>query len=170
MNKTTGLRGLQLFVGGALMLVASLSQAQWVWVDAKGVKQFSDRSPPPSVPQKNILKAPRGQATGFDTAVSGQAADKPADAATAAAPAKPSLADRESDYKKRQLEKAEADKKAAAEATAAAAKKTNCDNARAQKAQLDSGVRVSNGADGSIMDDAQRAKESAVARKVLADC
>lgn len=154
---------MQLLAGSALMLVASLSQAQWVWVDDKGTKQFSDRAPPSSVPQKNILKAPRGMATGADLAPA------PAAAPTAAAP-KPTLAEREADYKKRQAEKSEADKKATEEAAIAAQKKAVCAAAKMQKASLDSGIRIRDGATGDFLDDKQRAQESADVNKALAGC
>jgi len=155
---------MQLLAGSALMLVASLSQAQWVWVDDKGTKQFSDRAPPSSVPQKNILKAPRGMATGADLAP----APTPAASPAAAAP-KLTLAEREADYKKRQAEKSEADKKATEEAAVAAQKKAVCAAAKMQKANLESGVRIRNGA-GEYLDDKQRAQESADANKALAGC
>ncbi|UUZ48461.1 DUF4124 domain-containing protein [Massilia sp. B-10] len=40
-----------------MLMLVSLAQAQYVWVDEKGVKQFSDRSPPSNIPAKNILEA-----------------------------------------------------------------------------------------------------------------
>ncbi|HEY0062946.1 MAG TPA: DUF4124 domain-containing protein [Telluria sp.] len=164
MNKIIGMRGLHFLAGSALLMFASLSHAQYVWVDEKGVKQFSDRSPPSNIPAKNILKTPRGQ---MPSTPSVEAAPS---AAGAAASAPASLADREADYKKRQVAKADAEKKANEEAAVAAAKKANCEVARANKAQLDSGVRMRTGADGAVMDDAQRARESAAANKALADC
>ena len=69
MNNYHILRGLQLLAGSALLIVANLGHAQFVWVDAKGVKQFSDRPPPPGTPQKNILKA-RNMATASDAGAS----------------------------------------------------------------------------------------------------
>ena len=90
-----GKRTLQLLAGGALMLFASVSYAQYVWVDANGTKQFSDRPPPPGIPAKNILKQPGGTAAR-------DAAPAPSESAPVAAGADdktpPSLADREADY------------------------------------------------------------------------
>jgi hypothetical protein len=163
MNKIIGMRGLHFLAGSAMLMMVSLAQAQYVWVDEKGVKQFSDRSPPSNIPAKNILKQPRGHAV--------ESADTPAAAPGAAAPAGPTtVADREADYKKRQLAKAETDKKAAAETANANYKKSVCDAARAHKSQLDSGVRLRTGANGDYMDDKQRSQESANANKTLADC
>ncbi len=170
MHKIIGMRGLHFLAGSALLVMSSLSHAQYVWLDEKGVKQFSDRSPPSNIPQKNILKAPRGQmAEPVKTTGDADAPAAPSD--TAAAPVKDnSIAAREADYKKRQAAKAETDKKAAADAEVAAAKKANCDAARNNKAQLDSGIRMRTGANGDIMDDQQRAKETANANKTLAGC
>ncbi len=46
-----------------LLSIAGLSapaHAQWQWRDAAGRMVMSDRPPPPDVPLRNILKAPRG--------------------------------------------------------------------------------------------------------------
>ena len=48
----------RLTVALALSLGASAALAQYIWLDSKGVKQYSDRPPPPSVPTSKILKAP----------------------------------------------------------------------------------------------------------------
>lgn len=37
---------------------ASTAIAQWQWIDEHGRKTFSDRPPPPHIPEKNILKSP----------------------------------------------------------------------------------------------------------------
>ena len=52
-------RGLQLAaLLASLWLSMASAHAQYVWVDEKGLKQYSDRAPPASVPLKRILKAP----------------------------------------------------------------------------------------------------------------
>lgn len=159
---------MQLLAGAALLMVAGASQAQYVWVDEKGIRQYSDRSPPASVPLKNILKAPRSAGIDLVTASVDAAPKATPKPALAAAP--PSLADREADYKKRQLAQAELDKKAAADAKDAAYKKERCNAARMAKAQLDSGVRIRTGTEGDYMDDAQRAQAHDKVRSNLADC
>lgn len=173
MNNFIGKRGSQLLVGGMLLVFAGLSHAQFVWINEKGVRQFSDRPPPANTPAKNILKAPGLMQA--SAAQAGAQADAPAPAG-GAAPAKPaqqSLADRETDYKKRQADKAETDKKSAEDAEMKAAKKANCDSSRAFKQQLDSGQRLStmdkNGERG-YMDDAQRKEKLAQAAKNLENC
>lgn len=164
MKKLNRVRGLQFLAGAALLTVAGLSQAQYVWVNDKGVKQFSDRAPPASIPLKNILKAPGGVQAA--STASADVAPKP----IVAAPPPPSLADREADYRKRQLAKADEDKKAAADAKNAAYNKQRCDTSRAAKAALDSGIRIRSGANGDVMDDAQRQQEAAKIKTSLAEC
>ena len=165
MNNFIGKRGSQLLVGGMLLVFAGLSHAQFVWINEKGVRQFSDRPPPPNTPAKNILKSPGG--------ILAAAAPEAAPAAAGAKPAAPTLAERETDYKKRQAEKAESEKKSTEEAEMKAAKKANCDASRAFKMQLDSGARLSttdkNG-ERSFMDDAQRKEKQAQAARNLEGC
>ena len=156
----------------AMTCVASLAQAQYVWIDAKGIKQFSDRSPPSSIPDRNILKAPGRPMM----AMAPDDAAPTAPAESAAEPAKsapPTIAERNVEFNKRIADKAAANKKAAAEAQAKAAKAEQCASARQYKAQLDSGDRIGTvGADGQrkYMDDAERAADNAKATKVLAAC
>lgn len=42
------------------LVYATAAPAQWQWVDQGGRKVFSDRPPPLSVPDKNILQRPHG--------------------------------------------------------------------------------------------------------------
>lgn len=161
----------RLLAAAALTLVAGLAQAQYVWIDAKGIKQFSDRSPPSSVPDKDILKAPGRPAV---TIVPGDQ-EQPAPAAVAEGPKKapPTVAERNVEFNKRASDKAAADKKLAAEAQAKAAKAEQCAAAREYKMQLDSGVRigtVSQSGERAFMSDAERALADAKTNKVLAAC
>jgi len=169
MNNFIGKRGSQLLVGGLMLVFAGLSHAQFVWINEKGVRQFSDRPPPANTPAKNILKAP-GLMQGAATEAAPTA---PAAGAAVAKSGPPTLADRETDYKKRQSEKAEADKKSTEDNEMKAAKKANCDSSRAFKQQLDSGQRLSttdkNG-ERSYMDDAQRKEKQAQAARNLEGC
>ena len=162
---------LRLLSAAALMLAAGIAQAQYVWIDEKGIRQFSDRSPPPSVPEKNILKAPGRQQIAIIAADQDQPA--PAPVAATAQKAPPTVAERNVDFNKRASEKAELGKKAAAEAQAKAAKAERCAATRNYKAQLDSGIRigtVGKGGERGFMSDAERAVANAKANKSLADC
>ena len=157
--------------GAVLFGCAALAQAQYGWIDAKGIKQYSDRPPPTSIPLKNIFKAPKGQLS----------ADNPPPAETApaaalpATPSKaaPTLAEREADYVKRQKTAAEQEKKARDDKANAGAAADNCERARSAKRTLDSGTRISTtdaSGEKAFMDDAQRAAESARVDKMLAAC
>lgn len=157
-----------------LLGLATSALAQFIWLDEKGVKQYSDMPPPASVPSKRILKTPgqtlqRGAASqeaGNDTT------DGAADvSATPAAP--PTVAEQEAAYQKRKAELAEKNKKAAQEAKQASDKAVNCARARANQRTLDSGIRITQtDASGqrSFMNDDQRAKQAADNRAALNDC
>ena len=66
----------------ALTLCAQMVSAQWLWLDNDGRKVFSDRAPPPEIPDKNILKQPNRVKP--VAAVTAQAASSPASAASGA--------------------------------------------------------------------------------------
>ena len=165
MNKILRAR---LLAAGALLAFATLAQAQYMWIDEKGLKQFSDRAPPASVPLKNILKAPRGAASA-ETLPAEAVAATPAAAPKAA----PTLADRNADYRKRVKESAEREQKEKDEQSAKADQADNCERARSAKRTMESGVRIGtqdkNGERG-VMTDEQRAAETRKADKVLAAC
>lgn len=164
MNNSKMMRGVRLAAGGTLLMFASLGHAQYAWVDAKGVKQFSDRPPPASIPAKNILKAPRAAAV---VAVD-EATAAPATAVAALKAAPKSVADREADYRKRQADKAESDKKAEGEAEIAKNKLAACTSARQSRAQLDSGIAMRDGGEErSWLTDKQRDERKAAANKVI---
>ena len=166
MTNKPSVRRMQLVAGAALLMLANVALAQYVWVDAKGVRQFSDQAPPGSVPLKNIIRSP-GAVTLVETP-----AELNKSATAAAAPSGPmSTADREADYRKRKQEKADADAKAAALAANAEKRKAACDAARIRNAELSSGKRLrTNTADRAIMDDTARAAEQAQTNAALAAC
>ncbi|MGW8392760.1 DUF4124 domain-containing protein [Pseudoduganella sp. HUAS MS19] len=136
----------RLALATALIACTSLAQAQWMWVNDKGVKQFTDQPPPPGTPANRILKAPRGAAA---AELRKEVTATPADGEEApageekGAPAKPSLAERNADFKKRQQETAEKTAKAAEEAKREAEKKKYCAEAKSNIGMLESGMRVS---------------------------
>ena len=165
MNKFISMRGWQFAAGAALLLMFNVAQAQYIWIDAKGVKQFSDQAPPGSIPTKNILKAP-GKATMADMA----AEAAPAAEAAAGAPVAKTVADREADYRKRMKEKADVDGKAADAAAKTAQKSANCAAGRAKSAQLATGRRVRSSETGGYLDETARAAQQANANQALAEC
>jgi hypothetical protein len=159
------------WVAVALLSICSSSMAQWQWLDKDGRKVFSDRSPPPDVLEKDIVKRPEGkpvakQAGNRDTA--GNAAEEAADAPAAPLPAG---TDKTLEAKKQQAADAEALKKKAEEDRLVKARVENCAQAKQAMANLDSGMRIarSNAAgEREVLDDAGRAAERARTQKIMA--
>lgn len=135
----------RLALATALIACTTLAQAQWMWVNEKGVKQLSDQPPPPGTPANRILKAPRGQAVPDLRQPPADSAETPAPATAEAKapPAKPTLAERNADYNKRQKLAAENAAKEADEAQRASDKVKYCTEAKKNIDLLESGVRIS---------------------------
>lgn len=155
-------------LAAALIACSSLAQAQWIWVNEKGVKQLSDQPPPPGTPANRVLKSPRGQAPAdARQAVAPAPAAEGDDAATAAPAdgkspaAKPSLAERNADYNKRQKLAAENATKAQEDANRANEKTKYCSEAKKNIDLLESGTRIAevdNKGERGYMSDEGRAK------------
>lgn len=160
----------QIVIAVAIFSCTSTVMAQYVWLNDKGVKQYSDIPPPPSVPSGRILKAPGGiprTETPIDNAETGTA-----DINTNKKAA-PTTADKNADFLKRKAEQAEKDKLAADKARQAADKQKNCETANAYKRALASGQRISRvDASGErvYLSDEERAKEENDNKRALADC
>lgn len=154
-----------------LAALALPAHAQYVWIDAKGMKQFSDRPPEASVPEKNILKSPGKAAP--PTQDDGTMTATEEDSAKAKPKGPPTLGERNADFDKRRAEAAEKDKKTAEEAKRKSDQAANCQAARANQDALKSGMRLrtvdANGKQG-IMTDAERAERSQKASANLANC
>ncbi len=151
----------------ATLGVSGVAAAQYVWLDERGIKQFSDMPPPASVPANRILKQPGGSSAPAATPVDNAAADAP--------PAKPdmTIAEKNADFRKRMAEKAEKEKKAADEARVAADKAKQCDRAREYVRMLESGARISRvdrSGERTYLTDEQREQEMRDARQTLANC
>jgi hypothetical protein len=148
-----------------LVAMSAAAQAQYVWVDEKGVKQFSDQPPPASVPANRILKAPDQRAA--SSGEEAQATDAPP------APKPPSLAARNEEYNKRRAEQAEKDKKAEEARQMASDKSKVCERSKAYLRDLESGARISttdaNGEKKFLSDD-ERSKEIGEAKHNMQSC
>lgn len=160
----------------ALMLTCAASGsvlAQFVWIDANGTRQYSDRPPPASVPKNRILKEPGSQ----------QRSSSPADAeaATPAGVKDPAAvvkgpqttAEKNADFIKRKNEQAEKDKKAAEEARAASDKAKNCERAQAYSRSLQSGERIAStdkNGEKSYISDERRAQDLRDTQRALQEC
>ena len=141
----------------ALALCAQMVSAQWLWLDNDGRKVFSDRAPPPEIPDKNILKQPnRVKPTAPAIA---QAASAPASAASAA---KAVGKDPVLEARKKQIEQDEKAKAQAEKEKVAQVKAQNCLEAKRGLQTLQSGVRmqqINAKGEPEILDDAGRAAE-----------
>lgn len=172
-------RTLILAIAGGAFSVTAL--AQWQWIDKDGRKVYSDRSPPADIPEKSILKMPRG-AKGKSVVVT--PVDDPAAAPAAAASAAatktaanaPKLTgkDAQLEAKKKQAEDEEAAKKQAEQEKVAKAKTDNCERAKKSLAGFQSGQRIPyTNAKGErdYMDDKARAAEVTRIQGIVAsDC
>jgi hypothetical protein len=154
---------------------ASGAVGQWAWKEDSGRIVYSDRPPPANVKSTQILRQPAlaapTPATAPQAAVPGAAAtdgDRQATAPAASAPK--SIAERDMDFRKRQQERADSERKAQDEQQKSAAKAAECERARGYLRSLDDGVRISRtDASGNreYLDDAQRAAESERTRKAI---
>ncbi len=156
-----------IFLAIFLLAGVPLSMAQYIWIDDKGVKQLSDRPPPPNVPDKRILKTPG------KPLFNPYASTEPEAAAVPSSRPAPTLAERNDDYLKRKTDAAETAQRAADEAKRKADQAARCDAARKNQQALDQGVRLStfdkNG-ERSFMDEGQRADLRKNTQLVLAEC
>jgi Domain of unknown function (DUF4124) len=154
------------------------SEAQWAWKDTNGRLVYSDRPPPSDIKAANIVRQPNTQTLANPAPVSGPLDDagKPSDAkssdtkATPAPNAPKTIAERDMEFRKRQQERAESEKKAAEEQTRSAAKTAECERARGYLRSLEDGVRITRtDASGNqeFLDDAQRAAEVERTRKFI---
>src|SRR6478672_9066490 len=98
----------------ALAMTATCVQAaaQYVWTNENGVRQYSDRPPPASVPDSRIIRGKNMPAAMLSSAPSSSPSANAALAPSAVVrPAAPSLAERNADFNKRRKEQAENEKK-----------------------------------------------------------
>ncbi len=165
-----------LLLAGAVCALPLAASAQWQWVDKDGRKVFSDQSPPPEIPEKNILRRPSA-ARAPTPAPAVAASTAPAQVGTGtsqpngSAP-KISGVDEELAAKAKQDKDAEAasKQKEIADRQAKANAET-CARARTAQVTMDSGIRLSTvNAKGEreIMDDAARATEAKRIRDTIA--
>ena len=140
------------------------AHAEWQWLDKEGRKVFSDRAPPPDVPQKSILKEPELKSL---THQQGLVAVMPATVASAPAnkASMPRLSGRDVELvaRKKQANMLEESKKQAEAEKLASSRAENCERAKKGQAALNSGVRialVNTKGEREFMDDAARSVET----------
>ncbi len=143
----------RLLIGCVAILAAGAATGQVLeCVDAKGKKEYSQTCPPGTVKETKLMKSSAGGAD------SGAAAK--------------SLAEREAGFRKRNMERQEADSKAEKEKADAKIAERNCNDARAQLRALQDGQRIvrtdPNTGERSYLTDNERPVEIANARKAVA--
>lgn len=120
---------------GSTWLAAPSLAATYKWTDANGEVHYSDQPPPASVKGPVTVKPGKSSPDAPATA--------PAPADKAAAPKAKTYIEQEAEFRKRQIEAAEREAEAKKKADEEAAKKQNCEQARAQLRGLQAGGRVS---------------------------
>ena len=145
----------QMLTGCVLLLAAGAAAGQVLeCVDAKGNKTVAQFCPPGTVKENKLMK--------------GGAGPGPSSNSGTAAPAK-SLSERDADFKKRTLDRQEADAKADKEKAEAKEAEQNCLASRAQLRALQDGQRISRTdpktGERIVLDDKDRPAEIATAQK-----
>lgn len=149
------------------LLATAGAQAQYVWIEPNGTRQYSDRPPPPGTPASRILKSP-----GRALLPPAPAEEAGSNASPAAKPA-PTLAERDAAYRERVKARGEQERKDEEGARKARALAERCETARQNQAALASGTRIAQyGADGErrYLSDEERAERMARANRALQDC
>jgi hypothetical protein len=136
---------------------------QWQWTDSAGKMVFSDRAPPPEVPDKAIRKRPNAAGAADPApAASGPSIMPAASAASAASAPVIRRTDSALAAKVKQAEQAEVAQRGAQEARLRQARADNCARAKSALAHLASGQRVARSNDKGereVLDDTTRAFE-----------
>jgi hypothetical protein len=156
------------------MFASASASAQYVWINEKGVKQYSDMPPPASIPTNKILKHPGGiPALASSGPQAEQAAASDSDTTPEKAKQPLTTAEKNAEFQKRKLEQAEKDKKAAEQQQQTAEKAKNCERAQAYQRSLESGERLArtdkNG-ERYYLSDQQRSQETQENRRILDSC
>lgn len=162
-----------LFALVAAMSLNATAQIQWQWIDKNGQKVFSDRPPPPDIPDNKILKRPGGARPAPVAAapVAAAAASKPA---LSASGPKLNTKDAGLEAKKKEAEEAAKAKNKALQEENLAKQAESCKVAKKNMELINSGVRLrTTNAQGesAFMDDQQRAAETKRVQAIIdADC
>ncbi|CAN5906086.1 hypothetical protein BH11PSE12_BH11PSE12_16800 [soil metagenome] len=165
-----------LFITVFAALTTVTAYAQYVWLDDKGGKQFSDLPPPVSIPKSRILKSP--SRNNVDNTSSTKEQSSITGSVNEALPneklQKPvTTANKNEDFNKRKAEQEEKEKKATTEKQASTEKAKNCERARAYQQSLQSGVRIAHtdkNGERAFISDAQREQELADVKRSLSEC
>lgn len=162
-------------------LLAAPASAQWHWIDHNGRAVFSDRPPPPDIPEKNVRRQPgiksRPAETGSSQPPVTAGGTAPQTTAPASAPqlsgVDPVLLEKKKQAEKQAAETEAAQRRLEADRQAQL-RADSCERARQALASLDAGMRIArSNAQGEreFLDDAARAEESRRIQAIIAtDC
>jgi hypothetical protein len=149
-----------------LATVSAAAHGQYLWLDERGKKQYSDMPPPASVPANRILRQPGARPP------APEASEQPKVQPDAAQPGM-SVAEKDAEFRKRRAEQAEKNQKAAEQARLAAEMQQRCERNRDYRKTLESGipiVRTDKDGQRVALTDAERAREMSEANRSLKDC
>lgn len=158
--------------------------AQYQWRDESGRMTFSDLPPPTSTPPASVLRAPVRPNSPAPTSTTAspavpQASTAPADAGSAGSaaatnPRGSSAADRELEFRKRQIERADADRKQAERRAQSDRIAHACEEARGSLRVLESGMRItqvnSHGEREYLSDEARERKLASMRQDLQQQC
>jgi type IV secretory pathway VirB10-like protein len=163
-----------LLLGLTVFALAGDALAQWAWKDDNGRVVYSDRPPPSGVKSGSIVRQPSNAQTVLPPQQAGAAADSQRPATEgrppAASNAPKTVAEQEMEFRKRQIERAEAEKKAQDEQQRNATKAAECERAKGYLKAVEDGQRIARtDASGNreFLDDSQRVAEAERARKIM---
>ncbi|MDP3785636.1 MAG: DUF4124 domain-containing protein [Undibacterium sp.] len=164
-------------LAASFLLIAGFSgsaMAQYVWLNDKGVKQYSDLPPPKSVAKDKIIKTPFSAKKAIVSAENNEDAKSAAGKSELEKIEKPvTLASKNEDYNKRKIAREESEKKAAEDKQNSADKEKNCERAKSYKQSIDEGLLImtrDKSGERVPLDAAQRAKELEDVKKSLNNC
>ncbi|MFI0545395.1 MAG: DUF4124 domain-containing protein [Brachymonas sp.] len=181
---------LGLALGVVWALAAGSAWAQWQWLDTDGRKIFSDKAPPSSIPESQILRGADGRpyvslektkakpapeekapSYGFHEFKPEPVASPKPKAASPAVQKQATKTPKELEQEKKALAE-KAAQEAQAKRQEQEVKQANCKNIRSNLATLDSGVRVATTnekGERAVMGDPQRASERQRLQTALKD-
>ncbi len=155
------------------LIAASLPVlGQWQWTDSAGKMVFSDRAPPPEVPDKAIRKRPKAAGAADPAPAASGPSIMPAASAASAPPIR--RTDSALAAKAKQAEQTELAQRGAQQARLRQARADNCARAKSALAHLASGQRIARSNDRGereVLDDAARVLEQQRLQSVVdTDC
>jgi len=155
------------FVAGTFAAGAS---AQWAWKDESGRLVYSNIPPPPGIKASQIVRQPGPSSQGPRATAPAEVESEKAAAAPAPPNAPKTYAERDAEFRKRQQERAENERKAQEDQQKAAQKAVECERSRGYLRALEDGVRITRtdaAGNREYLDDAQRAAEMDRIRKAI---